>query len=232
MHGHYIFPFRPSSNSIHTLFQLGGSYTDGEGTNFGSLTSNWQPIETCDTATTSHTTIRVELYPTVSGPTIDIDNVDVHPSIAQNGDFLSVSSPWVASAGTNFAAYGNNQNGPQSYFSSYPGTTGTYYATSGASTVSGFYQDIAMNTTAGQTVCATAQARASGGGSGAGGSLALFLLYGGTTDGEGMSFGPLTDAWQPVQTCVVATSSHTTVRVEFYPTVNAPLLDVDEVDVH
>jgi hypothetical protein len=47
-------------------------------------------------------------------------------------------------------------------------------------------------------------------------------LPGGGSDGK---------TWTPTQVCITATRSHSSLRVQFYPTPNAPTLIVDNVRV-
>ncbi|MGH7236989.1 MAG: hypothetical protein ACREGF_00450, partial [Candidatus Saccharimonadales bacterium] len=136
---------------------------------------------------------------------------------------------WQVAPGSNFTTYGGNQLGSQSYYSTF---SGARYASTNTNTGNGgFYQDINMNTTGNETTCATAEVRTSGGQSGAWGNMEIYQLGGDHLDGEAVAFGSLTDNWQQIEDCSNATTSHNAVRVQFYPGVNSPTIDVDDVDV-
>jgi CHAP domain len=221
------------AGGIFTLWQLGGGYNDNESVSFGPLTDQWQQIETCGVATTSHTDLRVQFYVDTNGPTLDIDDVDVNQSLALNADFGSGSQAWQIYPGTNsnLATYASNSLGSASYYSSFSGVQ--YASTNTADSGGGIFQDVPLMISPNETFCATAEVRTSGGQSGAGGTFALNQLNsnGSTGDSESVAFGPLGDQWQQIETCGVATSSHVALRVQFYPTPNGPTLDVDDVDV-
>ena len=128
-------------------------------------------------------------------------------------------------ATANFVVYGNGATTAHS---------GSHFAaTNTTSDGGGFYQDIALNTSAGQTVCGSAWVRTEAPATGAGGTFALFLVGSAATDSGGANFSGLSngDHWTRVQSCVEATGAHTTLRVQFYPTPGAPTLEVDDVDV-
>jgi hypothetical protein len=212
------------------LFLLGGSATDGGGGQFGGLgfgDNAWTQVHDCVEATGSHTTLRIQFYPTPGGPTVEIDDVDVHVSLTGDAGFETGGSGWAPYPGTNtnFVVYGNGATTAHS---------GSHFAaTNTTSDGGGFYQDIALNTSAGQTVCGSAWVRSEAPATGAGGTFALFLLGSAATDSGGASFSGLSngDHWTQVQGCVEATGAHTTLRVQFYATPGGPTLEVDGVDV-
>jgi hypothetical protein len=222
----------PSTGASGTfaLFLLGTSATDSGGGQFGGLAygdSAWTPVQTCVEATGSHTTLRIQFYPTPGGPTVEIDDVDVHVSLAANGSFETEGSSWAPypSTNTNFVVYANGATTAHS---------GTHFAaTNTTSDGGGFYQDIALDTSAGQTVCGSAWVRSEAPATGASGTFALFLLGSAATDSGGVNFTGLSngDDWTQVQGCVEATGAHTTLRVQFYPTPGGPTVEVDDVDV-
>jgi hypothetical protein len=222
----------PNSGASGTfaLFLLGASATDGGDTEFGGLSfgdAAWTQVHTCVEATGSHTALRIQFYPTPGAPTVEIDDVDVHVSLAADGSFETGGSSWAPFPGTNtdFVVYGNGATTAHS---------GTHFAaTNTTSDGGGFYQDIALNTSAGQTVCGSAWVRSEAPATGASGAFALFLLGSAATDGAGANFSglPNGDHWTQVQDCVEATGAHTTLRVQFYPTPGGPTVEVDDVDV-
>jgi hypothetical protein len=218
------------ASGTFALFLLGGSATDSGGADFAGLgygDSSWTPVHGCVEATGSHTTLRIQFYPTPGGPTVEIDDVDVHLSLAANGGFETGGSSWAPypSTNSNFVVYANGATTAHS---------GSHFAaTNTTEGGGGFYQDIALDTSAGQTVCGSAWVRSEAPATGASGTFALFLLGTAATDSGGANFSGLSngDHWTPVQDCVEATGAHTTLRVQFYPTPGGPTVEVDDVDV-
>ena len=49
--------------------------------------TKWTQKQTCVTATTAHNFLRIQFYPDPGSPTLEIDDVDVHKSIAVDGGF-------------------------------------------------------------------------------------------------------------------------------------------------
>lgn len=139
----------------------------------------------------------------------------------KNGGFNNGSSSWTRSGTANFAVYGPS--------GSYEGDG--YAATNAATAGDSIRQDVALNSTAGRSYCVSAQVRTANGGSGGSGSLAVWLLGSTASESSSKAFSSLTGDWTPVSTCVTATSSHTTLRVQVYPATGAPTLAVDAVDM-
>ena len=184
----------------------------------------WSQVHTCAEATSAHNGMRIQFYPTPGGPTVDMDDVDVHESLAVNGGFENGGGPWAIFPGT------------KSNFSVYSGTahSGSHYAaTNTASAGGGIYEDVPLNTTDGQVVCGSAWVRTEGTATGASGELALWLI-GDTTPEAGTArySGLPNTTWTQIQGCVEATSPHTTLRIQFYPAVGSPTVEMDDVDVH
>ena len=137
------------------------------------------------------------------------------------------SSPMAASSresvagqpvpGTNFTTYASGAN-TQAYEGNDYGATNT--GTPGGS----IYQDIPASISAGQSYCASMEAVTDGTATGGGGVLSLWLLGGGGNENSTFSFSNLPggDSWTPGSTCMTATTSHTSVEVQFYPDVNGP----------
>jgi hypothetical protein len=217
------------ASGTFALFLLGSSATDSGSEQFGGLgfgDAAWTQVHTCVEATGSHTTLRIQFYPSAGGPSVEIDDVDVHVSLAADSSFETGGGSWVRypDTSTNFVVDGNGATTAHS---------GSHFAaTNTTSDGGGFYQDIALNTSAGQTVCGSAWVRSEAPATGASGTFALFLLGSATTDGGGANFSGLSngDHWAQVQGCVEATGAHTTLRVQFYPTPGGPTLEVDDVD--
>jgi hypothetical protein len=215
------------ASGTFALFLFGGAATDSGGAAFSGLGNgnNWSLEQTCVEATGSHTTLRIQLYPTPGGPTVDVDDVDVHESGAANAGFESGSGPWSPYPGTNSNYVDYNGQGH----------SGAYYgATNTSGTGGGIYEDVALNTTAGETICGTAQVRTEGSATGAHGALALWLIGGAAADGGSSNYSGLGNGsnWSPVSTCVEAAGSHTTLRVQLYPAIGSPTVEIDDVDVH
>jgi hypothetical protein len=214
------------------VWLIGGSGADdGGAATFSGLPNgnNWTQVHTCVEATSSHTTLRTQLYPTPGGPTVEIDDINVTESLAANGGFETGTGSWAVYPGssTNFDVYANAPGGTTAHSGSYWGAVNT--SSDGGS----IYQDVALNTSAGQVVCASAWVRTEAPVTGGSGSLALFLLGSSATEGAGANFSGLGsgDSWTPVHTCVEATGAHTTLRIQLYPAVGGPTVEIDDVDV-
>jgi hypothetical protein len=214
------------------MWLIGGTPTDdGGAATFSGLPNgnDWTQVHTCVDATGSHTLLRMQLYPAVGGPTVEIDDVNVTESLAANGGFESGSGPWAVypSTSTSYAVYANAPGGTTAHSGSRWGAVNT------SSTGGSIYQDVALNTSAGQVVCGSAWVRTETPATGASGTFALFLLGSSADDGAGANFTDLPngDNWTQVHTCVEATGSHTLLRIQLYPAVSGPTVEIDDVSV-
>lgn len=213
------------------LWLTGTSTHDGASTRYSSLGdgSNWSLVQTCVEATGSHTNLRVQFYPAVGSPTVEIDDVNVHESLVRNGGFESGGGPWRAYPGTssNFTVYGNAPGAPPAY-------AGTHFAATNTSSAGGgIIQDIPLNTSPGETVCGSAELRTEYPGTGASGLFALWLTGSTVHESGEAAYANLGNSgnWTPVQACVEATGDHTNLRIQFYPKPGAPTVEIDDVDV-
>jgi hypothetical protein len=158
-----------------------------------------------------------------------MDDVNVEESLAANGGFETGSAPWTVYPGTNtgFAVYANAPGAPSAFSGSHFGATNTTTANGS------IYQDVALNTIAGQTVCGSAEVRTEYPDTGAHGAMNLFLLGGAATDSTTTAYSNLPDGnnWTELHTCVEATGSHTALRVQFYPDPGSPTVEMDDVNV-
>ena len=92
------------------IWLIGGSSNESGAANFSNLGNgaNWEQVSTCVTATTAHTQVRVQFYPAIGSPTVDVDAVvandyrDIQESISQNGSFESGLAPWQPGSHSNF----------------------------------------------------------------------------------------------------------------------------------
>jgi hypothetical protein len=222
----------PSTGASGTfaLYLRGTSAVNAGATRYGGLGNlgNWTQAQTCVEATASHTSLRVQLYPTPGSPTTEIDDVNVQESLAVNGGFENGAAPWRPYPGTksSYVVYANAPGAPPAY-------AGTHFAaTNAASTGGGIYEDVALNTTAGETVCGSARVRTEYPGTGASGGFALWLTGSSAHDGASVRYSALPGGtWSLVQTCTEATGSHTTLRVQFYPAVGSSTVEIDDVNV-
>jgi hypothetical protein len=188
--------------------------------------SVWTPATTCATAKSAHSTLRVQIYPKAGGPTVGIDAVNLTRNIAPSGGLNESSTGWTRGGSTNLVDYASG-TGATAY-------EGSGYLATNTSTAGGsVYTDIALAVKAGESFCVSAHAVTLGTGSGGGGALAIWLIGGGATDGSSKGIGDLpgNSQWQPLTTCVTATSAHTTMRLQFYPTPNKPTVGLDAVTV-
>jgi hypothetical protein len=213
------------------LWLTGNAASDGSSARYSGLPDggNWSLVQTCTEATASHTNLRVQFYPAVGSPTVEIDDVNVEQSLAVNGGFEHGGAPWKIYPGSksNFVVYGNAPGAPPAY-------AGTHFAAINTSTAGGgIIQDIPLKTSPGQTVCGSAVVRTEFGATGASGRFTLWLTGGaasvsGSDDYAGLGNGA---DWGPLQACVEAATSHTNLRVQFYPTVGSPTVEIDDVNV-
>ena len=214
------------------LWLTGSSTHDGSSVRYSGLSdgSNWSLVQTCTEATGTHTTLRVQFYPAIGSPTVEIDDVNVDESLAVNGGFENGGGPWTIFPGTksNYVVYANAPGAPPAY-------AGTHFAaTNTASAGGGIIQDIPLTTSAGQTVCGSAELRTEYPGTGAAGTFALWLTGGAAHESGSTAYAGLGNGanWAPVQACVEATGSHTNLRVQFYPKPGAPTTEMDDINVN
>jgi hypothetical protein len=212
------------------LWLTGTSTHDGSSVRYSGLPGgNWSLVQTCTEATGSHTNLRIQFYPAVGSPTVDIDDVNVEQSLAVNGSFEDGGAPWRIYPGSksNYSVYANAPGAPPAY-------GGTHFAaTNTASGGGGIIQDIPLSTSAGQTVCGSAEVRTEYPGTGAAGAFTLWLTGGAAHESGSTAYGALGNGsnWSPVQACVEATGSHTNLRVQLYPAVGSPTVEIDDVNV-
>jgi hypothetical protein len=213
------------------LWLLGGSPNDAGQVKYAGLGNlgNWSQLQTCVEATGSHTTLRIQFYPNPDSPTVEIDNVDVVRSLAASGGFESGQGPWAPYPNTN-SNYVDYPNGPglgAARSGSHFGATNT---TVGGG---GIFEDVPLSTSPGQLVCGSAWVRTEGSATGASGSLVLWLLGGSPNDAGQASYAGLGNLgnWSQLHTCVEATGSHSTLRVQLYPTPGSPTVEIDDVNV-
>ncbi|HEX4010228.1 MAG TPA: hypothetical protein VHX62_09480 [Solirubrobacteraceae bacterium] len=212
------------------LWLTGGAHSDGASAGYSALGNgaHWSELQTCVEATVAHTGLRVQFYPGRGSPTVEIDDVDVHESLAVNGGFEDGGSHWAAYPGThsNFSVYASS--------SAAPARSGTHFAaTNTASPGGGIYQDVALDTSPGQTVCGSAWVRTEGSATGASGAFDLWLQGGARSQAGAARYSGLGNGahWSELQTCVEATVAHTGLRVQFYPGRGSPTVEIDDVDV-
>ncbi|HEY1568050.1 MAG TPA: hypothetical protein VGF68_13565, partial [Solirubrobacteraceae bacterium] len=212
-----------------TLWLTGTSASNAGGTAYGGLGDlDWTEAQTCVEASGEHTTLRIQFYPTPGAPTTEIDDVNVEESLAANGSFDDGNgAPWKIYPQTrsNYTVYGNSPGAPSAF-------AGSHFAATNTSTGGGgIYEDIPLNTSPGETVCGSAEVRTEAPNTGASGKFTLWLTGGapsvsGSEDYAGLSNGA---NWSQLQACVESATSHSNLRIQFYPTVGAPTVDIDDV---
>ncbi len=219
------------------IWLIGGSSNESGVANFSNLGNgaNWEQVSTCVTATTAHTQVRVQFYPAIGSPTVDVDAVvandyrDIQESISQNGSFESGLAPWQPGSHSNFVVYANGQISPSD-----AAYAGSHYAAMNTSAPGGgLYEDIGgLAISPGDTFCGSALVRDQLQETGAQGSFVVWLIGGSSNEAGTDVFSNLGNGpnWTPVSSCVTATSPHSQVRIQFYPTPGTPTLDVDAVE--
>lgn len=212
------------------LWMLGGSENGSASYSGLGNQNHWSASSTCVTALSARSAVRVQLYPAAANsPTVEVDDVDLHRSDAKNGGFESLGSSWSAVPGSNVAFYSSGQIAGESARSGI-----SYAATNTVVGGGGIYQDIGgLAVNAGDTFCATAWLRTQNPSTGASGAFDMWLL-GGSADHASVGYAGLgaQGNWSPSTTCVTATSAHSAVRIQLYPAVNSPTVQIDDVDVH
>src|SRR6201985_1263289 len=110
---------------------------------------------------------------------------------------------------------------------------GHYAAANTTSSGGGIYQDVALNTSAGQLVCASAWLRTELPSTGARGTFSLYLRGTSAVDAGATGYAGLGNlrGWTQVQTGAEATGSHSSLRIQFYPAVGSPTTEIDDVNV-
>jgi len=224
------YPATGASGAFDIWLRGGGASDQGQAvySGLGNL-GNWSQVHACAEATSAHTGLRVQFYPARGSPVVDMDDVDVHASLAANGGFEHGSSPWGIYPGThsNFSIYTGS--------AAAPAHSGTHFAATNTSSAGGgIYEDMSLDTSPGQLICGSAWVRTEGSATGASGSFALWLTGGAHSDGASVRYAGLGNGtdWTQEQTCVQATIAHTGLRVQFYPAIGSPTVEIDDVDVH
>lgn len=192
------------ARGVLALWLLGGSREDSAGASFGPLPggSNWTPVAVCVTAKGPHDVLRVQIYDAPHTPTLGVDAVDAHLSLA--------SGAWRAWPG-----------------SSYRVSNGVGAATS-STAGGGIYQDVHLAVGAGSSYCADAEVRGARGEL----VLWLLGGGRAEASGAGFGARPGRGGWNDVTTCVSATAAHRAVRIQLYVTPRSGTLRVAAVDVH
>jgi len=188
-----------------TLWLTGTSATNGGATAYSGLGNlgNWTQAQTCVEASGNHSKLRIQFYPAPGSPTTEVDDVNVNVSLAPNGGFDDGSgAPWKIYPGTksNYTIYGNSPGAPPAYAGSH------FAAINTASNGGGLIQDIPLKTSAGQTVCGSAELRTEFGATGASGRFALWLVGGAAHESGSTAYSGLGNGtnWTQAQACVEA----------------------------
>ncbi|MFD0517855.1 hypothetical protein [Paractinoplanes durhamensis] len=210
------------------LFLTGGN-AETSNKSLGNLPNgnSWTPLSTCVTATSGHSAVRVQFYPAVGGPTIGVDAVDVHLSIAKNGGFNNGFDSWTDSPGSQHAVYGPGVTGNNPY-------EGAGFAATNTTVVGGgIYQDVSLTVNAGDTFCGSARVASQGTARGASGSFAMWLI-GGSQENSVTTYANLPGGndWTPISACITAAAAYSKLRVQFYPDPNTGTVVIDAVDIH
>ena len=97
----------------------------------------------------------------------------------------------------------------------------------------GIYQDIALPTSAGESLCADAEVVTAATRSGARSRMVIWLYGESPGQSSSVGFGPLRgkNQWTHVSVCVTASRPHSDVRIQFYDTPKTPSLGLDAVDL-
>jgi hypothetical protein len=206
-----------TANGMLVLWLLGDSGNENSITHF-TATDTWQPVKVCTYATGDHTSLSARIYPESGGPTVSVDAVDVHRTLARNGGFNSGTTRWAADD-ANFAVRFDDD--------AYEGTGYGRTNTADGGRIRNDYQ-VAIKST--DAFCMEAMVKADAGTT-ANGRLILWVLGDSGSESSTMHF-TATDTWQPVKVCRYATGDHTSISARIYPESGGPTISVDAVDVH
>lgn len=215
-----------------TLSLVGDGAPEVETTSFSHLPngSDWRPVSGCITATSAHSAVVVAVLPKSRGAAIGVDDVDVQPDLAANGNFGDGAVDWSTDAGTQSTGF--NISGGAGTDGTRPFSGATFASVSTGAPGGGISQRIPERITAGTTYCASAQLVTIGSAGGSG-NFTLALTGGARTDTAARAFSdlPAGNTWMPASTCVTATTAHTGLVVGVAPQPNGPAIGVDDVDV-
>lgn len=218
------------------LFNLkNGVVVNSRTTYFSGLPNHntWKKVVNCMDITGTGDTVRVQIYPSVGGPTLGVDAVTVNKDIAGNGGFEVGFGWWGTTANTNTAIYSasNTQTGGTKPYE------GNYFgATNATGAQASIYQDMGISVKNGDEYCVTAMLTTAeqSGAAGGFGDLNLYVMNGGNVvSGGSTHFAnlPAGNQWLQEVTCVYATGDGNNLRVQLYPGYGSPTLGVDAVNV-
>lgn len=199
---------------------------NGSSINYNNIPGNnvWTPYKVCNTASSSTTTFRFQVYPAVGSPTVGVDTIVANKDLVKNGDFGAGGNNWSRTGGTTNFSVLSNSGGTTPYEGN------QYMATNTQDSGGSVYQDIPMTINTGDTVCARTMLTTYGTGSGSSGNVYLWI------NGSGSSINynniPGNNVWTPYEVCNTATASASTFRFQIYPGVNSPTVGVDTIDVN
>jgi len=221
---------RSGARGTMTLKLLGESRGEESSVAFGPLSgrNQWTRVSTCVSATRAHSDLRIQFSDAPTTPRLLIDGVDVHESLVENGGFDELGGGWRTA--------GHSQLGIElaDKLATRPYEGRGFGYTSSTAGGGGIYQDVALATTAGDSLCADAEVVTAAAYPGARGHMTLWLLGESPPESSSVSFGPLPgkNQWTHVVTCVTATRPHSVIRIRFSDVAKTPRLGVDAVDVH
>ncbi|MFF1528566.1 M15 family metallopeptidase [Cellulomonas sp. NPDC058312] len=188
------------------LWGLGGGGTETRSTNF-TATPQWQQVQVPLDTAVPHSSLRLQVY-LHAGIQYAFDGAELASQLVTNASFERGTAPvgWSQNEpGTNWAVMTSGAHDGAAYLRANLGT-----AAAGAS----FVQDSATATTAGQAFTGSIWVRSDSGTNGAG-TLALWGLGGGGTEGRSTNF-TATPQWQQVQVPLDTTVAHTSLRMQLY----------------
>ena len=221
---------RSGARGTMTLKLLGDSPGEESSVTFGPLPgrNQWTGVSSCVWATRAHSDVRIQFSNAPTTPRLLIDDVDVHKSLVENGGFDGPGGGWRTAGRSQLGIELADNLGTRAYEGS-----GFGYTSSSAGG-GGIYQDVAVSTTDGDSLCADAAVVTAAAYPGARGRMTLWLLGESARESSSVSFGPLLGAnqWTHVAACLTARRPHSVIRIQFSDLAKTPRLGVDAVDVH
>jgi hypothetical protein len=170
---------------------------------------------------TTHSVVRLQVYPASGGVTTLVDRVSVHTDRSViNGSFEGGWTGWNAQPNTNFWVY---DNAAVAHDESRYGATNTTTSSGGIS------QDVTTTIAPGAPAVASVWVRAQDAPS-SDGTFCVWGLDGGALESSCRPYYVTATTWTKLEVTLNPTRMHTLVRIQFYPHTGTTLVDTVSLD--